>query len=138
MEWNKKKVMVAGSGKSGIGAADLLKKLGSTVIIYDGNEKLNKEDVLAKLSDREDVKVILGELEDSVIDNIDLMILSPGIAIDAPFVNKVREKGVPIWGEIELAYVVAKGKLAAITGTNGKTNNNSPYRGDISCILFPC
>ena len=92
MEWNKKKVMVAGSGKSGIGAADLLKKLGSTVIIYDGNEKLNKEDVLAKLSDREDVKVILGELEDSVIDNIDLMILSPGIAIDAPFVNKVREK----------------------------------------------
>lgn len=48
--------------------------------------KINKEDVLAKLSDREDVKVILGELEDSVIDNIDLMILSPGIAIDAPFV----------------------------------------------------
>ena len=135
MEWNKKKVMVAGSGKSGIGAADLLKKLGSTVIIYDGNEKLNKEDVLAKLSDREDVKVILGELEDSVIDNIDLMILSPGIAIDAPFVNKVREKGVPIWGEIELAYVVAKGKLAAITGTNGKTTTTA-LTGEILAAYY--
>ena len=135
MEWNKKKVMVAGSGKSGIGAADLLKKLGATVIIYDGNEKLNKEGVLAKLSDREDVKVILGELEDSVIDNIDLMILSPGIAIDAPFVNKVREKGVPIWGEIELAYVVAKGKLAAITGTNGKTTTTA-LTGEILAAYY--
>ena len=133
MEWNKKKVMVAGSGKSGIGAADLLKKLGSTVIIYDGNEKLNKEDVLAKLSDREDVKVILGELEDSVIDNIDLMILSPGIAIDAPFVNKVREKGVPIWGEIELAYVVAKGKLAAID--HGKTTTTA-LTGEILAAYY--
>ena len=135
MEWNKKKVMVAGSGKSGIGAADLLKKLGATVIIYDGNEKLNKEEVLAKLSDREDVEVILGELEDSVIDNIDLMILSPGIAIDAPFVNKVREKGVPIWGEIELAYVVAKGKLAAITGTNGKTTTTA-LTGEILAAYY--
>lgn len=135
MEWNKKKVMVAGSGKSGIGAADLLKKLGATVIIYDGNEKLNKEDVLAKLSDSKDVEVILGELEDSVIDNIDLMILSPGIAIDAPFVNKVREKGVPIWGEIELAYVVAKGKLAAITGTNGKTTTTA-LTGEILAAYY--
>ncbi len=135
MEWNKKKVMVAGSGKSGIGAADLLKKLGATVIIYDGNEKLNKEDVLAKLKDSKDVEVILGELEDSVIDNIDLMILSPGIAIDAPFVNKVREKGVPIWGEIELAYVVAKGKLAAITGTNGKTTTTA-LTGEILAAYY--
>ena len=135
MEWNKKKVMVAGSGKSGIGAADLLKKLGATVIIYDGNEKLNKEGVLAKLSDSKDVEVILGELEDSVIDNIDLMILSPGIAIDAPFVNKVREKGVPIWGEIELAYVVAKGKLAAITGTNGKTTTTA-LTGEILAAYY--
>ncbi len=53
------------------------------------------------------------------------MVLSPGIAIDAPFVNAVREAGVPIWGEVELAYVVGKGKLAAITGTNGKTTTTA-------------
>ena len=125
MDWKTQKVLVAGSGKSGIGATDLLKKVGAKVIIYDGNDKLKEEDVLNKLENKEDVKVILGELEDSVINEIDIMVLSPGIAIDAPFVLRVKEAGVPIWGEIELAYVIGKGKLAAITGTNGKTTTTA-------------
>ena len=125
MDWKTQKVLVAGSGKSGIGATDLLKKVGAEVIIYDGNDKLKEEDVLNKLENKEDVKVILGELEDSVINEIDMMVLSPGIAIDAPCVLRVKEAGVPIWGEIELAYVIGKGKLAAITGTNGKTTTTA-------------
>ena len=125
MDWKTQKVLVAGSGKSGIGATNLLKKVGAEVIIYDGNDKLKEEDVLNKLENKEDVKVILGELEDSVINEIDMMVLSPGIAIDAPFVLRVKESGVPIWGEIELAYVIGKGKLAAITGTNGKTTTTA-------------
>lgn len=125
MNWNKQRVLVAGSGKSGIGATDLLKKVGATVTIYDGNNKLNKEDVLNKLENKNDVKVILGELSDEAIKDTDLMILSPGIAIDAPFVIRVREAGVPIWGEIELAYVIGKGRIAAITGTNGKTTTTA-------------
>ena len=125
MDWKTQKVLVAGSGKSGIGATNLLKKVGAEVIIYDGNDKLKEEDVLNKLENKEDVKVILGELEDSVINEIDMMVLSPGIAIDAPFVLRVKEAGVPIWGEIELAYVIGKGKLAAITGTNGKTTTTA-------------
>ena len=125
MDWKTQKVLVAGLGKSGIGATDLLKKVGAEVIIYDGNDKLKEEDVLNKLENKEDVKVILGELEDSVINEIDMMVLSPGIAIDAPFVLRVKEAGVSIWGEIELAYVIGKGKLAAITGTNGKTTTTA-------------
>ena len=125
MDWKTQKVLVAGSGKSGIGATDLLKKVGAKVIIYDGNDKLKEEDVLNKLENKEGVKVILGELEDSVINEIDIMVLSPGIAIDAHFVLRVKEAGVPIWGEIELAYVIGKGKLAAITGTNGKTTTTA-------------
>ena len=91
MDWKTQKVLVAGSGKSGIGATDLLKKVGAEVTIYDGNDKLKEEDVLNKLENKEDVKVILGELEDSVINEIDMMVLSPGIAIDAPFVLRVKE-----------------------------------------------
>ncbi len=125
MDWKMQRVLVAGSGKSGIGAADLLKKVGALVTIYDGNDKLNKEDVLNKLENKNDVNVILGELSDDVIKDTDLMILSPGIAIDAPFVVRVRNAGVMIWGEIELAYVIGKGKLAAITGTNGKTTTTA-------------
>ncbi len=125
MDWKNKKVLVAGSGKSGIGAADLLKKVGADIVIYDGNEKINKDDVLAKLQNADNVEVIIGELSKEVINSVDLMILSPGIAIDAPFVNEVRDAGVPIWGEVELAYVISKGKLAAITGTNGKTTTTA-------------
>ena len=125
MDWKNKKVLVAGSGKSGIGAADLLKKVGADIVIYDGNEKINKGDVLAKLQNADNVEVIIGELSKEVINSVNLMILSPGIAIDAPFVNEVRNAGVPIWGEVELAYVISKGKLVAITGTNGKTTTTA-------------
>ena len=125
MKLKDKNVLVAGSGKSGISAANLLKKVKANVTIYDGNENLEKALILSKLDDKRDVEVILGELLEDVIHNTDLMILSPGIAIDAPFVNTVREAGVPIWGEIELAYVIGKGKLAAITGTNGKTTTTA-------------
>ena len=125
MDWKNKKVLVAGSGKSGIAAADLLKKVGADIVIYDGNEKINKGDVLAKLQNADNVEVIIGELSKEVINSVNLMILSPGIAIDAPFVNEVRDAGVPIWGEVELAYVISKGKLVAITGTNGKTTTTA-------------
>lgn len=125
MELKDKKVLVAGSGKSGISATDLLKKVGAKVTIYDGNERLEKDTVLEKLENKTGVEVILGELPDRVIEETDLMVLSPGIAIDAPFVNTVRDAGVPIWGEVELAYVVGKGKIAAITGTNGKTTTTA-------------
>ena len=136
MEWNKQTVMVAGSGKSGIGAANLLKKAGACVIIYDGNNKLKQEDILAKLENAKDVQVILGDLHKKDIKKADLMVLSPGIAIDTPFVNAVRDMGIPIWGEIELAYVMAKGKLAAITGTNGKTTTTA-LTGEIMAAYFP-
>ena len=125
MDWSKQTVLVAGSGKSGIGAADLLKKVGASIIIYDGNDKLKKKDILAKLEKSDDVEIVLGELNDEVIEKSDIMILSPGIAIDAPFVLKVKESGIPIWGEVELAYMIGKGKLAAITGTNGKTTTTA-------------
>lgn len=125
MELKNKKVLVAGSGKSGIAAADLLKKIGAKVTIYDGNQNLDREEILSGLENREEVEVILGELPKTVVSHMDLMILSPGIAIDAPFVNEVRAAGIPIWGEVELAYVTGKGKVVAITGTNGKTTTTA-------------
>ena len=70
------KVLVAGTGKSGIAAAKLLLAMGGEVVLYDGNAKLD-------------------------------------------------EAKIPIWSEIQLAYHVAKGKLIAITGTNGKTTTTA-------------
>lgn len=119
------KVIVAGTGISGIGAVKMLAKCNANITLYDGNEKLNEEDIRAKIPDVKNVDIILGELEDSVIEENDLMIISPGIPIDAPFVVRTKEKNVPVWGEIELAYVNSKGRIAAITGTNGKTTTTS-------------
>ncbi len=135
MNLKNKIVLVAGSRKSGIGATDLLKKIGAEVIIYDGNRALDKQTILEKLEDSTDVEVVLGELPSEVINKLDLMILSPGIAIDAPFVLKVREEGVPIWGEVELAYRVGKGKIVAITGTNGKTTTTALV-GEILALYY--
>ena len=120
--------LVAGSGISGIGAVKLLSKVDADVTLYDGNEALKEEDIRAKLSDlknADSVKIVIGELSDNVIDSVDIMVISPGIPTDAPFVNRVREKGVKIWSEIELAYQFSKGKVVAITGTNGKTTTTA-------------
>ena len=120
--------LVGGSGISGIGAVKLLSKVDADVTLYDGNEALKEEDIRAKLSDlknADSVKIVIGELSDNVIDSVDIMVISPGIPTDAPFVNRVREKGVKIWSEIELAYQFSKGRVVAITGTNGKTTTTA-------------
>ncbi len=125
MDVTGKRVLVAGSGKSGIAAAELLKEKQNEVILFEGNREAD----LAALRERApvfaDVDILLGELEDSDLERVDLAVISPGIPIDAPAVEKIRQKKIPIWGEIELAYHFAKGPIAAITGTNGKTTTTA-------------
>lgn len=125
MEWSKKTFLVAGTGMSGIGAVKLLDKLGAQIILYDSNEKLIINEIKKKVNGIEDLKIILGKLPKTVLEDADIMILSPGIAQDAEFVNDAREVGLLIWGEVELAYKAAKGKVVAITGTNGKTTTTA-------------
>lgn len=125
MKLEGKKVLVFGSGISGIGAADLLKTVGAVPVIYDGNENQSPEEILGKLKDGDGVKVILGELKQEEIEGLDLVVLSPGVPTDLPVVNRLREAGLTIWGEVELAYRMGKGKVLAITGTNGKTTTTA-------------
>ena len=122
-----KKVLVAGTGKSGICAAALLARNGEKVLLFDENTKLNKKDVLDKLEDtnKDNIEVYIGELTDDIINQCELMVISPGIPVDAPFALKVKEKGLAVWSEIELAYHYEKGMVAAITGTNGKTTTTT-------------
>ena len=82
-----KKVLVFGSGKSGIGAADLLEQTGATPVIYDGNEKIDKEAVLHKIPHHSRTEVYAGELPKEVQDSLDLVVLSPGVPTDIPMVK---------------------------------------------------
>lgn len=124
-----KKVLVFGSGISGVAASQLLLKEGAKVVLYDGNTSLNveniKKQILGDLKDDGQVEVILGELSDEVMDTLVLTVMSPGVPTDLPVVNRMREKAIPIWGEIELAYTYGKGDVLAITGTNGKTTTTA-------------
>lgn len=125
---DKKKYLVAGSGISGIGAVRLLCRVGADVVLYDGNYELLEKDIRAKFADvdnPENVEILIGDLPDEVIADIDIMVISPGIPTDAPFVNRIRLAGKKIWSEIELAYVFGRGRIAAITGTNGKTTTTA-------------
>ena len=119
-----KKYLIIGSGISGIGSARLLLNQDAKITIYDGNEKIKISDIKEKVGS-EDIDVILGELKDEVIKDTDILVISPGIPIDSPVVLKAREYGVTVWGEIELAYRLGKGRVIGITGTNGKTTTTA-------------
>ena len=125
MELQGKKVLVFGSGKSGIGASDLLAKVGASPIIYDGNAEIDKEAVVHKTDGTYPVEVYAGELPKEVQESLDLVVLSPGVPTDLPIVKNFYEQGLPVWGEVELAYRVGDGEVLAITGTNGKTTTTA-------------
>ncbi len=135
MQITDSKVLVAGAGVSGIAAAGLLKAKGAEVTLYDGKADLDTEALYAKAPQLRGIPLILGELTEEMLDGFSVAVLSPGIPTDLPVVDTMRAHGLEIWGEIELAYYYAKGSLAAITGTNGKTTTTA-LTGEIMKTFF--
>ena len=125
MDLTGKTVLVVGSGISGVAATELLKKKNVNVVLFDGNKELDLTALREKHPVFADVKIILGELTAEDRSGLDLVVLSPGVPTDLPMVEDLKKDGIPIWGEIELAYHFAKGRIVAITGTNGKTTTTA-------------
>jgi UDP-N-acetylmuramoylalanine--D-glutamate ligase len=116
--------MVCGMGKSGIAAAELLKRLGADVTLQDiKDENKFEEPKLNQLKDQ-GISLLTGA-NPSDVHGLDLMILSPGVPLDLPFVERAKEAGISVWGEIELAYRLCPAPITAITGTNGKTTTTA-------------
>ncbi len=136
MQLKDKKVLVFGAAKSGISASRLLQKQGAFVVLYDGNAKLRAEDFKDKIDIHHNFQAVFGELPEELLPAISLLVISPGIAIDNPVVVKISSMGVPVWGEIELAYRFSKGRIIGITGTNGKTTTTTLV-GEIMKTYFP-
>ena len=125
MDLKGKRVLVFGSGKSGIGAAELLGQVGACPVLYDGNPDLDKEAVLHKTASIKETDIYAGGLPEEVQKSLDLAVLSPGVPTDLPLVKSFYEQGLPVWGEVELAFCTGKGRVLAITGTNGKTTTTA-------------
>ena len=117
--------LIAGGGISGIAAAELLYKAGERAILYDGNKALDVEGLRSRLQAAAGIVIVLGELPDSLLQKTKVCVVSPGIPASSPLLKKIREAGIPLWSEIELAYRYGKGRVAAITGTNGKTTTTA-------------
>lgn len=120
-----RKVLVVGSGISGTGAVEALHHVGAEPILFDANDKLDQEEIRAKLPQNVQIRIVLGELPDEIAEEISLLVLSPGVPTDTAFVDGFRRRGIAVWGEIELAYRIGRGRVIGITGTNGKTTTTT-------------
>jgi UDP-N-acetylmuramoylalanine--D-glutamate ligase len=121
MKLKDKKVLVLGMGISGMGMIDLLEKQGAKVVVGEIKDTPEMQ-VKAKELEGRGIKVHLGPHSLYLLDHQDLILPSPGISLDIPLLQRAKDKGISIMGELELASRFIKDtSLVAITGTNGKT-----------------
>ena len=120
-----KKALVFGSGISGTAAARLLESEGASVTLYDGNPNLDIRKIKAQLGGGSGTEIIAGEFPGALLDQLELVVLSPGVPTDLPVVEQMMSRGILVIGEVELAYRFGKGDILAITGTNGKTTTTT-------------
>ena len=119
------KCLVVGSGVSGVGAAALLKYMGAEIVFFDSSDQMTTEELAAKLPEGVKADCYTKELPEDARVGLKSAVLSPGVPTDIPLVSELRERGVEILGEIELGYLAEQGRVAAITGTNGKTTTTT-------------
>lgn len=125
MEIQGKKILVYGAGISGIAAINLLATTNTNIVLFDGNIDLDIDSIKKKIDKNINLNIVLGKIPEKVRSTIDMVVVSPGVPTDLPELLRFADDGVPIIGEIELAYMFSKGKIIAVTGTNGKTTTTS-------------
>ena len=125
-----RKVLVVGLARSGSGAADLLSVLGADITVTDSRPRNALKKYIEKLPS--DVKVVAGDNPDNIFQNADLIVVSPGVPLDIPQLEKARQKGISVIGELELAQDLIgeiQYRLLKIHNSNiltlGKTNRKT-------------
>lgn len=134
MDFSGRHILVIGAGISGLSAVNLLNSESAEVVLFDSNDKLSTDELLTKLNGFKG-RIVTGSIPSDVLNKTELAIISPGVPLETKAIERLIDKGIPIWGEIELAYAFKKGKIAAITGTNGKTTTTT-LAGDIMKTYF--
>lgn len=120
MNLKNKHVLVVGLGRSGMAMARFLRRLDAVVTVADQRKEESLKDSIKGLRSLR-VNLSLGPHQAEVFENCDLVVLSPGVPHTIDPVNRAREKGIPVIGEVELAYRFIHTPILAITGTNGKS-----------------
>jgi UDP-N-acetylmuramoylalanine--D-glutamate ligase len=136
MDLNNKRVLVVGLGKSGVASALFLKSRGARVTVSDSKPEAELQDEILLLLEQ-GITVETGGHGERTFREQDLIVVSPGVPLDAPQVAQARSLGEPIIGEIELAARFLAGSMVAITGANGKTTTTSLAAEIIAAGRFP-
>lgn len=125
-------VAVIGMARSGLAAAELLLAKGAHVRAIDGHvtpelrEKVNR------------LRLNLYPQEDSSFDDVSLVVIAPGVPVDAEILHRVRARSIPVVGEVELAAWYLQGPIIGITGSNGKTTTTALVGHILEQSGIPC
>lgn len=125
MEIEGRKCLVLGAGKSGITSAKFLAERGATVALHDRKEVETWSDAARSLKESHNVGLIGGQIPSWLLDQIDLVVISPGVPTNTIPAKYVDRKDGEVIGEVELAYRFMKGRIVGITGSNGKTTTTT-------------
>ncbi len=124
LEVKGKRVLVVGIGKSGVSSALFLKELGARVTVSDTKTEEQLKQEMPALLDK-GIVVEAGHHGERTFRGQDLIVVSPGVPVNEPHLSQAREQGAHVIGEIELASRFLKGRIIAITGSNGKTTSTA-------------
>ncbi len=131
-----KKITIVGLARSGVGAANLLSLMGADVTVTDIKNEDSLKPYIQNIN--KEIKLVLGSHPDSLFKETDLVVISPGVPLDISPLSLAKSSGVPIIGELELAYKIIMSEFSeetpiincnkgflAVTGTNGKSTTTS-------------
>ena len=124
MDYGEKNILVLGAGSSGIGAAWVLAQLHANVVLND-YKPVDFEPSTRKRLEEAGVTIITGRQDNNLLDGVDRIIISPGIALSIPIVQEALHRKIDVVSEVELAYDVCKSPILGVTGTNGKTTTTT-------------
>ena len=124
LDVNGKRVLVVGLGRSGVASALFLKSRGALVTVSDAKSEDQLREEIPALLDQ-GIAVETGGHGERTFHNQDLIVVSPGVPVDAEPIMQARALGQSVVGEIELASEFIAGKVVAITGSNGKTTTTT-------------
>jgi UDP-N-acetylmuramoylalanine--D-glutamate ligase len=123
IEFEGKRVLVIGLGRSGRAAIETLRRLGAKVMANDRKPREELGDIADQV-EGEGIKLFLGDHPVELLDRIDLVVTSPGVPKENSLLAEARRRGIPIWGEVELAYRISRAPFIAVTGTKGKSTTS--------------
>ena len=124
MDLKNKRVLVVGLGRSGVAAAFFLQEHGAKVAVSDTKSEAQLQQEVSQLLDR-GISIEAGRHGERTFRDQDLIVVSPGVPSDQPQLQHARTLGIPVIGEVELAFRFLQGKVLAITGSNGKTTTTT-------------